>query len=119
MERLILKAVGLAVLATIVCSRGAGAPPCGTGCVPLRPSDYGVDGLGSLVTSLDSGAGSVTLLARIELSMSRALLGVLSDLHQGRVDPSTLGVDPPRTGRLDLPAVVVDVSRAGDVAPGN
>ena len=28
------KAIGLAVLATLVCSRGVGAPPCGAGCLP-------------------------------------------------------------------------------------
>ena len=178
MDRVTLKAVGLAVLATIVCSTGVGAPPCGAGCVPqgeltaviresiaselhdarredtrrlyekvayrplwivdsrlsrqamevfaylreigargLRPSDYGVDGLRSLVASLDSGAVSAALLARIELSMSRALLRALSDLHQGRVDPATLGIDLPRAGGLDLAAVAVEVSRAGQVAP--
>ena len=178
MDRIILKAVGLAVLATIVCSTGVGAPPCGAGCVPqgelttalresiaselhdarreetrrlyemvayrplwvvdsrlsrqamevfaylrgieargLRPSDYGVDGLRSLVASLDSTTPSATLLARVELSISRSLLRVMSDLHQGRVDPSTLGIHLPRSGALDLPAVVVEVSRAGQVAP--
>ena len=177
-DRIILKAIGLAVLATIVCSTGVGVPPCGAGCVPqgeltavlresiasevhdgrredmrrlyekvayrplwivdsrlsrqamevfaclrgieargLRPSDYGVDGLTSLVASVDSGAPSAALLARVELSMSRALLRALSDLHSGRVDPATLGIDLPRSGARDLHAVLVNVSRAGQVAP--
>ncbi len=178
MDRFILKAVGLAVLATVVCSRGVGAPPCGAGCVfpgeassairesiaseadawraadarrlyekvayqplwivdsrlsrqgvqvlaylsrietrGLRSADYSVDELRSLVTGLDSGVASAALLARIDLSLSRAVLRALSDLHRGRVDPVTLGIDLPRVGALDLDAVVVDVSRAERVPP--
>lgn len=173
MDRFILKAIGLAVLATLVCSRGVSAPPCGTGCVPqsevaaaigesvtaawetwapsnphrlyekvsyqplwivdsrlsgqalqaldyltgieargLRPADYRVADLRSLVASLDSGAASATRLATIDLSISLAVLRALTDLHRGRVDPSTLGIDLRPAGTLDLAAVVVDVSRA-------
>jgi murein L,D-transpeptidase YcbB/YkuD len=176
MDRIILKAIGLAALATMICSRDVGAPPCGADCVPqgeissairdsiasnlpwladsrrlyekvayqplwivdsrpsrqamqvldylagiqargLRPADYGVHELQSFVTTLDSGAASAALLARIDLSMSRALFRALSDLHQGRVDPAALGIDLPRAGGLDLQAVMVDVSRAERVVP--
>jgi len=173
-----LKAVGFAVLATIVCSTDAGAPPCGAGCVALgdliatirevvpaelsgerrsdvrrlydtvayepiwivnsrlsrqavdviaylrgidsrglKPADYGVAELGSLVAGLDSGAASPALLARIELSLSRTLFQALADLHRGRVDPAALGIDLPRGTSLDLQRVIVDVSRAEHVAP--
>jgi murein L,D-transpeptidase YcbB/YkuD len=175
---MMLKAVGLAVLTTIVCSTDAGAPPCGAGCVPLgdliatirevlpaelsgeghadvrrlyakvgyepvwivnsrlsrqavdvitylrgidsrglRATDYAVDELGSLVAGLDSGSASPALLARIELSLSRTLFRALADLHRGRVDPAALGIDLPRGGSLDLERVIVDVSRAENVAP--
>ena len=177
MDRFILKAIGLAVLATMLCSRGVGAPPCGPGCLSqgevasairhvvaadadvsqadrrrlyesvayqplwivdsrlsgqgkqvleylsgiqsrgLRPADYGVDEIMMLVARLDSGSVAAVVAARVDVSLSVALLRALSDLHRGRVDPATLGIDVPPTRAMDLHSVVVGVSRAQRVAP--
>ena len=82
----------------------------------LRPADYRVDELRSFAARLDTGVVSAALFATIDLTISHALLRALSDLHRGRVDPATLGIDLAPAGSLDLQAVVVAVSRAERVA---
>jgi murein L,D-transpeptidase YcbB/YkuD len=85
----------------------------------LRPADYDALALGGRASALAGGGEppDAARLARFDLSLSRALLRLVADLHAGRVDPHALRFDLPEThGRIDLAAMVRAASLAGDPA---
>jgi murein L,D-transpeptidase YcbB/YkuD len=82
----------------------------------LVPADYGADALAALVDSLGARSGSVAEVARFDVTLSRAVVRLLADLHMGRVDPRALRFELPEThDQLDLAELASAVSRAGDV----
>lgn len=82
----------------------------------LQPEDYDAEGLRDWTVRIAAASRSLTELGSFDVSLSRSLLQVLSDLGQGRVDPASLGFSLPPRGDLDLAAVARDVSQADDVS---
>jgi murein L,D-transpeptidase YcbB/YkuD len=83
----------------------------------LRPSDYQIEMLMALVSSLEGAPQPDSArLAETDVAISRALLQLLHDLDRGRVDPGVLGLELPGShGDRDLAPVALAVSQAGDV----
>ena len=82
----------------------------------LVPGDYRAEALAELAEGLGAGPGSTAEVARFDVSLSRALVRLLADLHMGRVDPQTLRFDLPHThDQLDLAELARAVSRTDDV----
>lgn len=83
----------------------------------LEPALYGVKALGDIVATLDSVAETdSSRLAVIDVTFSRALLALLSDLERGRVDPATLHADLHADhDDRDIAASALAISRGDDV----
>ncbi len=82
----------------------------------LRTSDYDGEALRTGATSLGQATADPRMIARFDVSVSRALLRLLSHLHTGRVDPRTLRFDLPDSHRTtDLAALAAGVAAATDV----
>lgn len=83
----------------------------------LLPADYDADSLRSGAAGLATAPGDVVRQAEFDIALSRSLIRFLSDLHMGRVDPRSLGVELPDTHQqLDLAALALMVSRASNPA---
>lgn len=81
----------------------------------LDPRDYDADGLVAAARALE-GADSARL-ARFDVALSRSVVRLLGDLHEGRADPRALRFDLPDYHRgLDLAALTLAVSRSADPA---
>ena len=79
----------------------------------LEAADYDVDALRRATAgSFDSDSAVV----RFDVSLSRAVVHMIADLHLGRTIPSAVGFDLPSAhDDVDLAALVLAVSRADDV----
>lgn len=86
----------------------------------LRTEDYSAVDLAALIDSLDRRAEpdlpEPSLLARLDVGASRALLTLLHDLSHGRADPRALGLDLPEREMPDLAQLAVTASGAANVA---
>ena len=85
----------------------------------LRATSYSKLELAAFIDSLDQGSDDhppeLSLLARVDVRASRALLTLLHDLSRGRADPRALGLDLPEREVRDLAQLTVTASRAVDV----
>ncbi|HWG35153.1 MAG TPA: L,D-transpeptidase family protein [Gemmatimonadaceae bacterium] len=80
----------------------------------LDARNYGSAELATMAGTLD-GRSDSTRLARFDVALSRSVIQLLGDLHEGRTDPSRLGFHlPPSHSNLDLAAMAVDMSAAPD-----
>ena len=80
----------------------------------LPAARYDVGALRALAAT--AGASQADA-ARFDVALSRAVVGLLADLHMGRVDPVAAGADLPNAhARVDLAALVGLVARSPDVA---
>ncbi len=80
----------------------------------LDAHDYASTELATMAGALD-GRSDSTQLARFDVALSRSVVQLLGDLHEGRTDPSRLGFHlPPSHSNLNLAAMAVDVSTAPD-----
>ena len=85
----------------------------------LRATQYSALELAALIDSLDQRSDGdppePSLLARLDVRASRALITLLHDLSRGRADPRALGLDLPERDARDLAQLTVTASRAVDV----
>jgi len=82
----------------------------------LDPRDYDTATLAAMARSLDARSDSVQI-ARFDVALSRSMIQLLGDLHEGRANPRSLGFNLPLSHRdLDLAAMTVATSRAPDPA---
>ncbi len=80
----------------------------------LDARNYASTELATMAGTLD-GRSDSTQLARFDVALSRSVIQLLGDLHEGRTDPRKLGFHlPPSHSNLDLAAMAVDVSAAPD-----
>ncbi|HET7458291.1 MAG TPA: L,D-transpeptidase family protein [Gemmatimonadaceae bacterium] len=78
----------------------------------LDARDYDADRVSRAAATLADDADSATL-ARFDVAMSRSVVQLLSDLHEGRENPRAVGAHLPDAHRgLDLAAIALAVSRA-------
>lgn len=86
----------------------------------LRAADYDAAPLGAEWADLAAASPLVSdapRIARFDLSLSRAVMRLLAQLHAGRVDPRALRFHLPETHRdADLAALTIAVSSAADPA---
>jgi murein L,D-transpeptidase YcbB/YkuD len=80
----------------------------------LEPRDYDPAKLATMARALDAPTDS-TRLADFDVALSRSVIQLLGDLHEGRTDPRKLGFHLPASHRdLDLAAMTTNVSAATD-----
>src|SRR5207245_3852038 len=86
----------------------------------LHPTDYAAAELDSLARSLGGRQpADSALLTRLDMGLSLGLLRFIRHLHEGRVNPHSIGlaINPPRAGEQhDYVALVATTARTGDVA---
>ena len=83
----------------------------------LRPADYGVGRIDSLIRLAGERSQDAALVARADAGISAALLRFLDHLHVGRVSPRRAGfsIDRPRE-RHDYVELLLDGWRRSDIA---
>lgn len=83
----------------------------------LEPADYGAARLRSMLEALESTSEPDSeRLAKLDVTLSRAVLAMLADLEWGRVDPASLRVDiHVARDDHDLDPAALALSRANDV----
>ena len=84
----------------------------------LDPADYGASSLSARWAALTAGPRpSAAEAAQFDVGLSAALMRLLGDVHQGRVDPRSVAFDIDVSGkRLDLPAVLRSARDGGGCA---
>ncbi|HEU4631945.1 MAG TPA: peptidoglycan-binding protein, partial [Gemmatimonadaceae bacterium] len=83
-----------------------------------QPAAYDAAALQARADALAGGRSvPASTVASFDVTLSTTLMRLLAALHAGRVDPRTLGFRlPDAHAHVDLAALVLDVSRAPDVA---
>ena len=83
----------------------------------LDPADYDAASLSARWAELKAAPPSAVDAARFDVGLSAALMRLIGDVHQGRVDPRSVDFDIDVSGkRLDLPAVLRSARDGGGCA---
>ena len=82
----------------------------------LRPGDYHFSRLQQAVLGSASSTEVPKGVAQAELLLTRAVLGYLEDVANGRIDPSEIGWEAHRTRRIDPPSALQRSLTGGDFA---
>jgi len=79
----------------------------------LDPRDYDSAELANMARALSPSSDS-TQFARFDAAMTRSLIRLFTDLHEGRTDPRRIGFHLPPHSQLDLAAMALGASTALD-----
>lgn len=82
----------------------------------LRPADYHSARLQQAILGGLAASRGPTGVAQAELLLTRAVLGYLEDVANGRIDPSEVGWEANRTRRIDPPSALQRSLSGGDFA---